>query len=706
MRIAVLYLFLPLLLGVFSNLTAQVSGDSLLKVAMGIPEVDDRDQYFAKMLKEIDLNTVSNLEKIFAYRLEESKQFQTLDIQVERMIDLAKEYVIIGKVALADSLASAYLQRADEVSPQAKVSLYMAVGDINTWQQDYSQAIYYDSLGLSLIEEYNLPLTKSYVKYLHQYGDALSFSGNFVKGAQVLDDALEAFEVVPTDSSKLLEIYRSIGILYSQIGLYDKAVDYLDLHKKFGSLVKPIDHTLLEVNIGRNLLLKKDYPAALKRYRSARTIELPQGQLPMLPIYIYNGLVEGHYQLANKDSVNHYFNQLQGAFSEMGSPDFLRFLYRQSAWLNNLVNGNYAEAERDGRLLYEESIAKNDVAEQVMYSEFLSDTYRARGDYQLAEQFTRKFMNLKDSIQSVNRNNVLLLYYNQFETEEKEKEIILLDQQRELAESKRRQYAIIAGLLGLFLAGGIFFYLKLGTARKTLFAQNQELEALNHTKNRFFSIIAHDLHNPIIALAGADRQLEHQLAQKNDAQVKKTVGLISQTANQLRGLLDNLLAWALGQSGAIELKKAPHPLKAFVSKNLSLYGGAANANGISLENNVHPETMVFADGNALHTILRNFISNAVKYSNDGGTIEVSHTRAEGEDIISVKDSGTGISKAAQEQLFSLHRRLKSGTREEPGTGLGLILCKELAELHGGRVVLESTSGEGTIAKVYLPDKVE
>jgi signal transduction histidine kinase len=296
----------------------------------------------------------------------------------------------------------------------------------------------------------------------------------------------------------------------------------------------------------------------------------------------------------------------------------------------------------------------------------------------------------------------LLLDDSQFETQEKEKEILLLDQRRERAESKRRQYAIMTGLFGLLLAGGIFFYLKLRTARRNLAIQYEKLEALNQTKDRFFSIIAHDLHNPIMALAGADQQLELQLEQKNEKQVKETIGLISQTANQLNSLLDNLLAWALGQSGAIELKKAPLMLEQFASKNLSLYRGAANTKEISLKNNISPETRVFADENALHTILRNFISNAVKYSDNGSIIEISHSQEDGEDVISVKDNGAGIPKEIQEQLFILHCRIKPGTRKKSGTGLGLILCKELAELHGGRVALESTPEEGTAAKVYLP----
>jgi signal transduction histidine kinase len=704
MRFSSLHLLFPLLLGMLSSLTAQVSGDSLLNVAIEIPDVDERDQYLADIIEEIGLNNITNLDKIFLYRLEEAKQHSHLENEIERMVNLAEEYVFTGKVTLADSLVSKYLKREEEASPQAKAWLYMAVGKISVWQQRYAEAVYYDSLGFAVIEEHDLPITKSYVSYLYEYGNALSSNGNFVKAAQVLDEGIETFNTIPEDSSQLLLLYRAIGIVYSQIGLYDKAIEFLDLNQKFSNLVGPIDRALLEVNIGRNLLLSKKYPAALVRYRAGMAVALPPGQLTMLPVYGYNGLVEGHYQMGNKDSVNYYYNNLHGVFTEFGEPDFLRFLFRQSNWLNNLVNKNYSEAERDGRLLYNESIAKNDAAEQVMYSEYLSDTYQAKGDYQKAEQFTRQFMNLKDSIQSVNRNNVLLLYFSQFEAKEKEKEILLLDQRRERAESKRRQYAIIAGLLGLFLAGGIVFYLKLRTARRTLSAQYQELEAVNQTKDRFFSIIAHDLQNPIMALAGADQQLELQLEQKNEKQVKETVGLISQTANQLNSLLDNLLAWALSQSGAIELKKGPLKLNEFIGNSLGLYSGAANTKGISFRNNVSLDTTVFADGNALHTILRNFISNAVKYSDNGSVIEISHTQEEGKNVISVKDNGAGISKVIQEQLFTLHCNIEPGTREKSGTGLGLILCKELAELHGGRVALESALGKGTTAKVYLPDK--
>ncbi len=185
-----------------------------------------------------------------------------------------------------------------------------------------------------------------------------------------------------------------------------------------------------------------------------------------------------------------------------------------------------------------------------------------------------------------------------------------------------------------------------------------------------------------MALTGADQQLDQQLAQHKAAEVRASIGLISQTANQLNGLLDNLLAWALDQSGAIEIKKSSLELEEFAGENLSRYRGAANTHGITLRNSIAPDTTVFADGNALYTILRNFIASAVKYSRHGSTVEITHHREGKEDIITVRDNGAGIAKELQHQLFTLHRGGQGGGLEKSGTGLGLILCKEL---HGGRV---------------------
>lgn len=670
---------------------------------MTITDLEERDAYLAL---QIDIHNVANISQVtslLAYRLQYAEAAKSTDEAVMVATLLAQELVFINQMEQADSLMSRYLlQESDIKEDSTRASLYARVAQVSFFVQNIAKSIHYDTLALQLIRKTGKTNSRLYLHTLKSLGRAYNSNGDFVDAALVLTKFIDEFSVPPGDSLLLLETYRELGIVYSQIGLYDKALEYLDRHKDFGNFVRPVDRQILAVNTARNLLLTKDFTAARDRYLSSLSIFDPNTPLEYLPCYSYNGLVEAHYYLGNKDSVNFYFRRLDGVYRELGQPDFLSFIYRQSQWLNNIVNGNYAAAKTDGEALYADAVAKNDGAEIQMYLSFLSDTYRKQGDYRNAERYTRRFMEVKDSVMSVNRNNALLLYYNQFETKEKENQILLLDSKRERAEARRNQYQTIAGLLGLILLTGLLFYLQLRKARQKLARQNKELTILNQTKDRFFGIIAHDIRNPIAALGSADRQINYLYDKDKPEVVRQTVGLISLTVNQLSDLLDNLLNWALGQSGAITIDRAPQALHQFAQDNLDLYAGAAEVNQLKLQNETLEDTRVNADYNALQTILRNFVSNAIKFSPAQGCITVSHCVKGSMDVVSVTDQGQGISPTARAQLFKLHRGTGSDGRRKSGTGLGLILCKELAELHGGKVELVCPPEGGTVASVWLP----
>jgi signal transduction histidine kinase len=233
--------------------------------------------------------------------------------------------------------------------------------------------------------------------------------------------------------------------------------------------------------------------------------------------------------------------------------------------------------------------------------------------------------------------------------------------------------------------------------------QRIELEHLNATKDKFFSIIAHDLKNPFASLIGASDLLVNNADEFSADQVKTFSGIINKSAKQAHRLLENLLDWSRTQTGSIKWKPVELDLWNLVSEVVILLTSSAENKDISLVTKVEENLMVFADENMLNTVVRNLISNAIKFTPQGGEIEVNSVRKGNSVEIEVKDNGVGIAKENINKLFRIDEQLvRNGTENETGTGLGLILCKEFVEKHKGKIWVESTLGVGSSFKFSLP----
>jgi signal transduction histidine kinase len=689
-------------------LSAQVNTDSLLILAEAIPEQAATAKQLDEWVAGYKIAEFSNPVPLYQSRLELAKEMGDFQAEVAGAIDLIHACNFTGDFGQADSLSIYYVAKAEKVEkPKTQALLYHEAAKAVFYAQDYPSAINYDSSALktiSLIDD--TQFVDSLTVHIQNFlGQAYNSTGQFVAAARTFTEAIERLQGTGRDSSVLIDLYTGLGIVYSQIGLYDQAVEYFDRSALVGVNLPAINKVTVQANIGRNLLIVGDHLGARDRYLKALSFPVPQHLQILTFPYAYNGLVEAHYRLDDRDSVNYYFSRYEELLEENAKQaDVYRFLFKQSTWLHHLVNGRLVAAEKIGNELMDAALVTNDPADLMLYTEYLADTYRRGMDFERADELTRELMVRKDSVQSANRTNALLLFYNQSETKEKENEILRLDAERIRVNASRRLFQTAAGLLSLFLLMGGFFFFKLRTARRQVTARNEELSKLNTAKDRFFGIIAHDLRNPIVALKTADRQVNMLYEKGKNEDVRAVVGSISETASNLSGLLDNLLQWALNQSGAIELQLQQTLLAAEVKEIVALYRPVAAVKEIELKININEKVTVLSDSNALQTIIRNLVGNAVKFSggDEPSVISLSHRQEEGMDVISVRDEGPGLSEDIRAQLFKLHR--KSGTTglRTSGTGLGLILCRDLAVLHGGRISVESEPGEGAVFSVWLP----
>ena len=231
--------------------------------------------------------------------------------------------------------------------------------------------------------------------------------------------------------------------------------------------------------------------------------------------------------------------------------------------------------------------------------------------------------------------------------------------------------------------------------------RNQQLKKLNNMTNKIYSVVGHDLKTPLSSILGLSDLLLSDIDSEDD--LKENLGIIRQSALKMSDLLGDLLNWARIQTDDLSLNKSEFSIFETVQDTIDLLTITAEQKGISLEFKNGDSFQVYADKQLIATVIRNFISNALKFSDEGDTVEVRLRRDENYWHLSVEDEGMGMSEKNIQRLF--HNRKhpqKEGTQNEKGSGIGLRLCKELAERHGGQISVESELGKGSIFTLAIP----
>ena len=247
-------------------------------------------------------------------------------------------------------------------------------------------------------------------------------------------------------------------------------------------------------------------------------------------------------------------------------------------------------------------------------------------------------------------------------------------------------------------------------ASEKLEKYNRDLQELNKTKDKFFSIIAHDLRNPYSSMIGFSEFLLGDLEKLSNAEIKDYLKIIRDSAKNSLNLLENLLAWSRLETGRMPYVPAKVILINAIEDVVNVLFSLSYRKKILINNNVNPKILLHADINMVNTILNNLIMNAIKYTPIGGEITISagnhlDINNEGNKFvkISVADTGVGIESDACEKLFSGNKPVSSpGTEKEQGTGLGLLLSREMVERHGGRIWVESVPGKGSVFSFLIP----
>lgn len=238
---------------------------------------------------------------------------------------------------------------------------------------------------------------------------------------------------------------------------------------------------------------------------------------------------------------------------------------------------------------------------------------------------------------------------------------------------------------------------------KLLRQRTAEIDEVVATNTKFISILSHDLRSPFSSILGALQILKESLNNYNINEIEEYIDIASDSANRTLNLLDNLLAWTITQNKEKSFNPIKINLHALISDEIENINTSARQKQISLNQFIVPDLYVNADLQMVKTILRNLICNAVKYTNTGGEISISAKESRQFVEIAVKDTGIGILSEALKKLFRIDAfHSTEGTGNEKGTGLGLLLCKEFVEIHGGEIRIESEPGLGSKFTFTLP----
>lgn len=340
----------------------------------------------------------------------------------------------------------------------------------------------------------------------------------------------------------------------------------------------------------------------------------------------------------------------------------------------------------------------------IINTSILHQAYKQLGMYQEALQYHEIYKTLSDSLNNVRQIREITIQSKDFAFELEKRQLELERSQSEaLLQAQARQDKITAVGVGALAILGFGFLLHARRKNRIISLKNLQLEQLNLTKDRIFAIIGHDLRKPALAFRGITEKISYLLRKQDFDTLNALGGQLEQDAQALHQLTDNLLSWALTQKDVLPYAPASLSLRRESVEVCDLFRSVSASKNITLDIQVPPHQEVYADKNTLHTILRNLLDNAIKFSLPGSTVVLSATSSEEGVVIKIADLGTGIPQEKLRDIYLLQKgKSQPGTTGERGTGLGLHLVKELVQLNRGNIEIWSQPDEGTEVRLLLP----
>lgn len=521
----------------------------------------------------------------------------------------------------------------------------------------------------------------------------------------------------------IADIYSIIGVVFAKNNEFDKALIFNDKAYNIYSFIKNDNRRAYILNNNAIIYAQQNkLDKALVNFNKAKLINLNNNSFEQLALnYLNIGKIHSINQ--NSYEAEKYF------YKSLEINNKYTFLIGKGLSHFNLgmlfyEQNNYTKAK------YHLVIAKNLTHQNLQADELkktietLASIYESEKNYKEALFYYKKQIALIDSISKTQAGFDLQKLEQIYQSQINKNLLEIKNRDNEILKMRIYKVAFYRTLfLSILIALSIvliFFHFHLKNRKKTnkkllelnktlqiyndsLRQKEFELSELNKTKDKFFSLISHDLRNPFASLVSFVRLMKRDFAKLSKTEVMELIEELEKTTNSAHDLLENLLLWSRTQTSNIKYSPLVFDLNEVLSKLESLYSNQLISKNLNLHiESVKPFT-IYADKNMMFIILSNLIQNAIKFSKNNNKIDVSTASSDEYYCISVTDYGVGMSSKTKEQLFKPGTSYTMvGTREEKGSGIGLLICKEFVNYHKGKIEVESAEGKGTTLKVFIP----
>ncbi|MFN7313732.1 MAG: tetratricopeptide repeat protein [Bacteroidota bacterium] len=608
------------------------------------------------------------------------------------------------------------------LSPIQKTKALHFLGNLYFRTGNSSKALQAYKSELEQAQTADLPKQEAEAK--SALGAVYFITGNLSESLNQYLQALRYYES-SNDKSNILSVYSGLASIYLKQNNFSKSLEYnlkaVQVYEQSANKFK----TLMGYDqIGNLYLLQKDYVKANDYLnKSLKLYKELNNRAGEASILIQLGNIQ--QQSGNTDkAISYYRNSLQLSKE-------LKMLPLQASALNALAvsyetNKLYEYAIDAAKQAKEIAQASNLKIELELSYDILSRLYKKKSDPEKAITFQNLSKELKDSLYNDSTLKQLADLQLRYESEKKQQQLELQQKEQELLEIEltneritRKRFIYFSIILTIGLIVVFYFYnqnrkfakhlqqqkVELEKTTEEIIKQKEELGQLNQIKDRFFSIISHDLRNSLTTMKLYFDLISNK-TYKPETNHEELTKQISSSVENTIDLLENLLVWAKAQIKGIDFNPKVLQVSDIVQKNVNLLNGSAHQKNIRLENITDEDLYVFADEDMFHLVVRNLLANAIKFTNTGGNVTI-HTEENPTHVtVHVTDSGVGIGKESLEKLFTKTQNPSTlGTGNEKGTGLGLMLCKEFVLKNNGQIHVESIQGQGSTFSVSLPKPI-
>ena len=379
-----------------------------------------------------------------------------------------------------------------------------------------------------------------------------------------------------------------------------------------------------------------------------------------------------------------------------------------------LAKANYQLNNNTISIKYLDSINFEKAPEwiKINVNQLAFDNYVKIGNYKGACIVAGKQIRYLDSLVNVKDDKAYAEYAKKYQTEKKINENKLLLKEKELIEVEMRSkkttniflwLMVVIVIVAFIIVENRFRLVK--KLYKTVNKQNKELEIAIKAKKRFFSIIAHDLINPFNSILGYTQLLQNNFDNLSESEKKEYIKNINKGASANYNLVENLLEWVRIQEGRFIVKLEFLNIQELVNAAIEPYKLITNSKNLKVIVAFQKDCSFFSDKNVLKTVIANLFSNAIKFTQPGGSITIQCYLTKTTSCIEIRDTGVGMSNKKLAQVFSIDKKSSTlGTNKEKGSGLGLIICNDFVKLVKGELKIESSINKGTKVKICLPKK--